>query len=144
MIPIDKIEDALIAEIKASVAGIKTVEVHESHFDERTLAALIPYTPFVLIRYGRLRPVETERGADAGSGVKRRSFFLSIGSKSLRSRKETQRGCYEILNTLRDQFDGGVVTTSEGTVHFALADEDFLFSHSGLIVYGAEYFFYDS
>ena len=144
MIDVDVIEDALIADIKANISGLKTVETHETDFDNKTAQQLILLNPFILIKYGGLVPVEGERLANQGSGMKLPRFVFSIGAQSLRTRKDAQRGCYSILKELGARYDGGTLVTAQGDVDLALTREQFLFSDGGLVVYGAEYSYFDS
>jgi len=130
-------------DIKAHISGIRFAKTHEAEFDEKTLMALTPLAPFVLLRYGGLKPEPDQRMADEGSGIKKPRFFLSIGSTSLRDKSDAQRGCYSILDELRARYDGGALATDLGDVNLALEEEIFIFSAGGLIVYGAEYSYYE-
>jgi hypothetical protein len=137
MIPIADIEDELIEDIKVSVTGIKTVDTLEQEFNEETLKGLFLKAPLVLIRWVELKPNESERGADGGSGIKHEQYLLVIGAQSLRSRKERQRGCYSIIDILRERYDGGHVLTVEGAeITLQLEAIRYLFTANGVTYYG--------
>jgi hypothetical protein len=135
MLALSSIEDALIADIKSNITGVKTCETHEKEFDELILQALLPRSPFVLIRYGGTSPIEEERFANDASGVNRRDFYLSIGSESLRTRKEAQRGDYDLLDEIRERYDGKSLTVGSGSVTLSYKGDFLLFSWKGLVVY---------
>lgn len=139
MIDIDKIEDAWIADIKANIGGVKTVAVHEAPFDMKAIQAILALSPFILIRYGGLLPVEGAKTSSGRSGLNRLTFFVSVGAHELRDPKIGQRGCYSMLKALRDRYDGKSLITAAGPVYLSLESEDLIESNQGLIVYGAVY-----
>jgi len=139
-----KIEDAWKVDAKANITGLKTAATHEASFDVKTLAALMPLTPFILFRWGGISPEPGERMSDEASGVKKSRFFLSIGATSLLSKTAAQRGCYDIIDAVIDRYDGGTITTTDGSVDLALESVNFVFSDGGLIVYGVEFCYYDN
>lgn len=144
MIDTADIEDALIAEIKATVPALKTVVPHEGEFDESKLEQIRPMVPFVLVRYGGLVPQEGQRLADNASGIKKESFHLAVGAHSLRSKQDAQRGAYSLLGSLRDKFDGFTLTVSGEPIAFGLESIDFLFAVRGLVVYEMVISFFES
>lgn len=135
MVSLADTEDALIADMTAAVSGVKTIATHEKEFDKSILSALLPRSPFVLIRYGGTDPDETERHADGSSGMNGREFYLSIGAESLRTRKEAQRGAYDILDAIRVRYDGLTLTTDSGEVTLAYKGDRLLSSEDSLVVY---------
>jgi phage gp37-like protein len=135
MLALKDIEDALIAHIKANISGVKTCDTHETEIDEQTLAAMLPKSPFVLIRYAGTEPVEDQRMATGGSGMKKREFGLVIGTQSVRSKKEAQHGAYDLLDDLREKYDGGIVTVNGEALPFAYEGDHFIFKIPGLIIY---------
>lgn len=143
MISIKKVEDAWKLDAKTGITGIKTTATHEKDFDAQTLAQVMPLAPFILFRWGGLKPEPSERFADESSGVKKARFFLSIGASSLLSKAAGQAGCYSILDELIARYDGGQLTTDEGVVSLALEDADFLWSSGELMVYGMEFSYYE-
>jgi len=144
VISISKIEDAWKTDALANITGIKSVQTHESDLDAKTLAMLIPQSPFVFLRWGGIIPDPGERMADEASGSKKCKFFLSVGATSLLSRQTSQRGAYDILDAIIDRYDGRTLTTTEGSIDLALESAEFLFSDGGLIVYGVEFSYYDN
>jgi len=135
MLRLSDIEDALIADIKVGIAGVKTCETHEKEFDQMLLAALLPRSPFVLIRYGGTTPNEEERLSDNASGLNNREFFLSVGSENQRSRKEAQRGNYDLLDDLKERYDGKNLVVGASAVHLFYKGDYLLFSQDNLVVY---------
>lgn len=127
MIPVVDIQTAWIADINANLKaalGIVTVDTHQPEYDSKALAELMPLTPFVLLRYGRLQPVESERHADGGSGLRRQEFSLVFGSSSLLSSEEARAGCYAMLDGFRTRYDGGtLVVPDKGQIDLQLEDE---------------------
>jgi phage gp37-like protein len=137
MIATEDIEDALILDIKANITGIGTVDTLEKEFSEETLKGMLLKTPFALIRWAGLKPVESERGADGSSGMKREQYALIVGAQSVRSRKSAQRGCYTIIDDLRERYDGRTPLTVDSTeIYLQLDEVQFLFCKDGLTVYG--------
>jgi len=145
MIPVVDIQTTWIADINANLKaplGIITVDTHQPEYDNQALAALMALTPFVLLRYGRLQPVESERRADGGSGLKRQEFSLVFGNSSLLSSEEARAGCYAMLDAFRERYDGGtLVVPGKGQIDLQLEDEMFLDSDGGVIAYAAIYSF---
>lgn len=135
MLRLADIEDALIVDVKANITGVKTCETHEKEFDQLLLQALLPRSPFVLIRYGGTTPDESERLANNASGMNGREFFLSVGSQNQRTRKEAQRGNYDILDDLRERYDGKTMTVGSGSVSLFYKGDRLLFSEENLVVY---------
>lgn len=139
MIDVDKIEDAMIQTIKSSSAVIKTVEPYEANFDSAQVSQLLLLTPFALVHYAGLNPIEEQRLHTFGAGVVEQDFDITIGSKSLRSRREGQLGCYAILAVLRTIFDGVSLVIDGVSLGIGLLNEAFIYSEGGLIVYRATY-----
>jgi hypothetical protein len=135
MLKLKDIEDAFIADIKANIAGVKTCETHEKDFDKMLLTALIPRSPFILIRYGGTVPTESERRADNSSGMSNRNFYLSIGSENQRTRKEAQRGNYDLIDDLIERYNGKSLTVGSGAASFYYKGDQLLFSEDSLVVY---------
>jgi phage gp37-like protein len=135
MLSLADIEDALITDVKANITGVKTCETHEKEFDQMLLSALLPRSPFVLIRYGGTNPIEEERYANGASGLNSREFYLSVGSESQRTRKEAQRGNYDLLDDLRERYDGRTMTVGAGAVTLGYKGDRLLFSENNLVVY---------
>ena len=136
MLKLKDIEDAWIADARAHIAEIKTVTTHEKEFDEQTLINLMPLMPFTLVRYAGTTPEETERNADGSSGIKRRSLQLAVGASTLRSRKEGQRGCYDILDDLRERYDGLTLVIGGVSITFVYDGDQLLFTDGTKVVYG--------
>lgn len=135
MLRLADIEDALITDIKANILGVKTCDTHENDFDKMLLQALLPRSPFVLIRYGGTTPDEGERLANNASGMNGREFFLSVGSQNQRTRKEAQRGNYDILDDLRERYDGKTLAATGGGITLYYKGDRLLFSEESLVVY---------
>jgi phage gp37-like protein len=135
MLQLKNIEDALIADVLANIAGIKTCATHEREFDDMLLSALLPRVPFVLIRYGGTNPTESERKANGASGLNGREFHLTIGAESLRSIKESQRGCYDIIDDLRERYDGYNLSVSGESVTLTYDGDNHRFTGQGVVVY---------
>lgn len=69
---------------------------------------MIGKAPFIYVEYGAGVPkITTEAGAVT---VKRWTFSLFVASKSLRSKKEGQRGSYDVLDKCFDALNGVQLT----------------------------------
>lgn len=139
MIAIDKVEDALIAAIKLQQPTLKTVQTLERDFTPEELDKTLVLAPFLLVRYDGLDPLESEREATGGSGMKQQDFILYAGSLSRRSAREGQVGCYTILDGLRTLLDGKNLMVEGEPITFALTAEAYVFTYKGLITYQAVY-----
>lgn len=135
MLKLKDIEDALLSDIRANITGIKTAETHEAEFDESTLTNLIPRAPFILVRYGGTDPDEGERHADGSSGVSGREFHLTVAAASLRTKKEAQRGCYDLLDALRERYDGLNLVVGSSSVTLAYDGDMHRVTTVGLVIY---------
>ncbi|MBI2428736.1 MAG: hypothetical protein HYV29_08080 [Ignavibacteriales bacterium] len=135
MLALKDIEDAFLADQRMNIAGVKTCDTHEREFDEMILEELMPRVPFILTRYGGTKPDEGERHADNSSGIKGREFHLTIGSESLRTKKEAQRGCYDIMDALIERYDGFVLNVGGSSVTLSYDGDDPFFSSKGLVTY---------
>lgn len=135
MLALEDIEDALIADMKANIPGMKTVETHEKEFNTFMPETLKAYTPFILIHYGGTKPKDGERHADNSSGISDRGFNLSIGAESLRSKKQGQRGAYGILDQLRNRYNGFVLNVGSFSVTLSYDGDDFLFTSKSVTAY---------
>lgn len=148
MIDIGKIEDAWIVDIETNLKaalGLKTIVGHEPKYDDMTLATLMPLTPFVLLRSGRLTPEQSEREASGKSGVKKSEFSIVFGHSSLRSSKDARHGCYDIMAAFMVRYDGGVITVpGEGQINLQFEDQVFLDSEGGVVSYMQIYSYYDN
>jgi hypothetical protein len=137
MLKLEDIEDAFIEDAKANIEGVRSVETHEKEFDDMALITLMPRAPFILVRYGGTEIIETERGAAGQSGLKKRSFHLAVGSQFLRTRKAMQRGCYDIMDSMRERYDGFNLTVGSESITLAYDGDGLLASpKQGPIVYG--------
>ena len=144
MTDIDKTEDGLIEAIKAVLPNTLTVQTLETDLTAEQTDKILALAPFVLIRSDGLDPVESERGAQNASGLRQSDFVLFIGAKSLRSLRESQVGCYAILNSLRALLDGKTVAIEGGaSPELFLTAEGYQFTYQGLVVYQAVYSLFD-
>ncbi len=130
------IEDLLVAEAKAVLTGA-TVETRTVTLTEDALDEMVGRAPFCYIEYLRGMPHAFHEG---GASSMRKLFFnVFVASKSLRSRKEGQRGSYEMLEQLRlringKSFSGGDPVTYAGP--FTWEGEDVMYdSPNGGTVY---------
>ena len=139
MIHIEKTEDAIIERIRNNIPDVRTVETFEGEFDEAQVSQLLVLTPFVLVHYGGAIADEVQRLENFASGVVNEEFDFTVGTKSLRSRREGQVGAYEIMEQLQSLFDGVRFDVEESTVTLGFSRQAFLFSAGGLIVYQATY-----
>ena len=123
-----QIEDLIIATLKEDIPGVH-VDTRSSSLSEDGLRSVLTLAPFVLIEYNGGNPLVE---VNLGSARTRVGFNLFVGAKSLRSKKESQRGAYELLAKIRDSLDGseisdqGVVAgpfTWEGEAIFLDANE---------------------
>lgn len=135
MLALKDIEDALLTDARVNISGVKTVETHEKEFDDMLLTNLAPRAPFVLVRYGGTNPNDSERRADGSSGISGREFHLVIGAESFRSKKEGQRAAYDILDDLRERYNGFNLSVSGSSITLAYDGDSFWFSSPGLVVY---------
>lgn len=142
-VDIDKIEDALLADIKANLAstlGLKTIDTFEQQYENKESAARLVVAPFVLLYYYDGVPVQKESGL---STIKiRDEFHFYVGSHNLRDKRGGQKGCYSILNELRKRYDGGVLAIDSPAASVVLSMEGrgkFVSSEGGIIVYVARY-----
>lgn len=145
MIAVKEIRKAFITDINANLKatlGLQTVTPHYPKYDKQTLASLMPLSPFVLVRYAGLKPIESERRADGSSGANRQLFSVVVGASGVLDQKDNMSDCEAILDALRDRYDGFALTVSTfGQVEFAIESEDFLESDGGLMAYYAVYSF---
>ncbi len=139
MIDIDHIEDAMTDLVKANVEGIKTVGAYEAEYDQQAITQMLVLSPFVLVYYDSTAPIEESRLQSYETGTVEQEFAFIVGSKSFRSRREAQIGCYGILKALRTLFNGTTLTVDGSNIGIGLAGERFLDSVNGLIVYEARY-----
>ena len=138
MQPRADVEDVFMADVVEEIAGIRTVAPHEKEFDETTLVALAPKTPFALVRYGGSTPIESERGARGENTSSSKSFHLALGAQSLRSKKDSQRGCYELMDDFEARYNGLTLTVNGVPITFVYDGDAFLFRalNVNLTVYG--------
>jgi len=136
MISIEKTQDALIADVKANIDGLKTVDVFEGEFSSKTLQQFILLTPFVLGSYRLPSIDETERGAAGGSGTKKHQFMLIVGATSLLGRIKSQRNCLSIIDSIIDRYDGKSLTIESDSITFGLHSIEPLVSENGIVIYG--------
>jgi phage gp37-like protein len=135
MLSLKDIEDALIADAKANISGVKTVETHEKEFDAMVLSALLPRTPFIFIRYNGTTPAEDERRADNAAGISGREFVMTVGAESLRTRKDAQRGAYDLLDALRERYNGLALAVGAETIIFYYDGDRWIFTSDSLVAY---------
>jgi hypothetical protein len=94
--------------------------------------------------YGGLDVIEEKRLETFGAGLVRQYFHLTIGTNSLRSKREGQIGAYEILQEVGMLFDGQTIDVGGQNVPLGLVDENFVRSEGGLILYGTTYAAYQT
>ena len=130
-----QIEDLLIATLKEDIPGV-FVDTRSTSLSEENLRNALTLAPCILIEYNGGNPVAELNSGSLGTRV---TFNLFVGAKSLRSKKEAQRGSYEMLSHIRASLDGmeisdaGVVAgpfswegeaifleTTEGTIYQAV------------------------
>ncbi len=101
-----EIEDLLIDALSGELPGVR-VETRTVSLSEEEMRKSLTLAPFVLIEYNGGNPAA---GTNSGSTGTRLGFNLFVGAKSLRSRKEAQRGSYQMLSTIRETLDGQVLS----------------------------------
>ena len=143
MISIANTQDALIADVKAKVTGLKTGDVMEGEFSVKTLQELIILTPFVIGSYRMPKPVETERDAAGGSGILEHQFILIVGAATLLRKYKAQRNCLSIIDDIRTLYDGKVLTVDGEPVMFGLKSIEPIDGGDGLVVYAVVFSVYD-
>lgn len=139
MIDVDHIEDTMTDLIKTNVDGVKTVGAYEAEYDQQQITQMLVLSPFVLVYYDSMTPDENSRLQSYETGVVEQEFAFVVGSKSFRSRREAQVGCYGILKALRTLFNGTTLTVDAQNIGIGLAGERFLDNFNGLVVYEARY-----
>lgn len=135
------IEQALVDAVKTAIPELRTTDTYEANYDSTTQDEIIANEPFCLIQYAAGDPKESERGAGGESGLKVKRFQFFIGSRNLRSRRESQVGCYSVLEKLEALLDGKTVSLDGvPTAEFAWQGETFVQRQkNGTLVYAAEY-----
>ncbi|MEW6060360.1 MAG: phage protein Gp37 [Bacteroidota bacterium] len=135
-VKVDKIEDAWIASINTELKtalGLKTVGTFEGSFDEESLQNSIIRAPYVLVQCVDDFSVEKSNQRTLKS---QQIFSLVVGAESLRNRREQQKGCYTILDALREKYDGMILQISnEEFVELRWQRSVFVLSVPGLLVY---------
>ncbi|MFN0156892.1 MAG: hypothetical protein ACKVRP_02335 [Bacteroidota bacterium] len=110
------VEDILIEALKEALPGVM-IETRATQLTEEELKKLIGRAPFVLIEYGSgARRVRSEEGK---SRTKVMTFNLYCGAKSLRDKKDSQRGNYSLLATVQGKLDGSTFNDTEDTTRRA-------------------------
>jgi hypothetical protein len=135
MISIADTQDALIADVKANINGLKTVDVMEGEFSAKTLQEMILLAPFVLGSYRMPSINENERDAAGGSGMKKHQFMLIVGALSLLGKVKSQRCCLEIIDDIIERYDGKPLTVGSGSVPFGLGSIEPVLGDKGLVAY---------
>jgi phage gp37-like protein len=105
-----EIEDLLIATLKDDLPGVH-VDTRTASLSEDELRQVLTLAPFVLIEYNGGSPVIE---SNVGSLRTKLGFNLFVGARSLRSKKEAQRGSYGLLSQVRESLDG--TELSEGAI----------------------------
>jgi phage gp37-like protein len=103
-----QIEDLIIATLKEDLPGVH-VDTRSTSLSEDGLRSVLTLAPFVLIEYNGGNPVMEVNVGSAGTKV---GFNLFVGAKSLRSKKEAQRGSYGMLSQIRESLDGTELSES--------------------------------
>ena len=143
MISVEKTQDALMADVKANITGLKTVDVFEGEFGQKTLAEFILLTPFVIGSY-RLLPIDdTQRQASGASGIKMHQFEFIVGAATLLHRTKAQRNCLSIIDSLIERYDGKPLTVEDDQVTFVLGSIKPIDGYIGLVVYSVALWVYD-
>ncbi|MGD0591040.1 MAG: hypothetical protein ABSA44_09615 [Bacteroidota bacterium] len=143
MISIANTQDALIADVKAKVTGLKTVDVMEGEFTAKTLQELIMLAPFVIGSYRMPKPVETERDAAGGSGTLEHQFILIVGAATLLQKYKAQRTCLSIIDDIKDLYDGKSLMVDGEPVTFGLTSIAPVDGGVGIVVYAVVFSVYD-
>lgn len=143
MIDVDKIEDALVAGINGAGLNLKTVSAYEADFDQAQPSQLLLMNPFVLVHYEGLEVDDEQRLHDYSVGRNGQEFTFTVGSQSLKDRRDGQKGCYTIIRGLRGLFDGKTLTADGKQIPIGLVRETFVDSRGGLIVYASTYRVFD-
>ena len=97
------IEDILIEQVKLALT-IQNVETRTVSLTEPELDKMIGKAPFCYIEYVRSAPMSQDEGG--ASNFRKLYFNFFIASKSLRDKKEGQRGSYELLEKTRKHLNG--------------------------------------
>lgn len=100
---ISAIEDILLEQAKDALGNV-SVETRTVTLTEEALEAMIGRAPFCYIEFLRGMPASFSEGG--ASSMRKLYFNFFVASKSLRSKKEGQRGSYEMLEALRKRLNG--------------------------------------
>ena len=143
MISIANTQDALITDVKAKVTGLKTVDVMEGEFTAKTLQEMILLAPFVIGSYRMPSPIEGERDAAGGSGMKKHQFLLFVGAATLLRKYKAQRTCLSIIDSICGLYDGKPLTVDGEPVMFGLETIVPVDGGPGIVIYGVSLVTYD-
>ena len=132
---VEKIEDEFIEQLK-KLKVFQTVDVREPIVNETEITKLLAGTPFCFIHTLDMTPVPEARVQDGSATLVDLRFLMLIGSRSLRTKKEGQRGAYSLLRQVRETFEGNNFTIEgKNTGTIIWEGNQFEFVHGGLIVY---------
>ena len=152
MVDIVRIEESwlkdIVTNLKSSL-GLKMVEPFEGSFDETTLAQQIVNAPFIWLQLLDDHQIEKTNGYKTTKSMQ--TFSLVVGAQNLGDRRKGQKGCYSILGSLKDRYDGYTLMVPQVVPPApapALPDEfvqlswernTFLMSITGLLVYQSSF-----
>ncbi|TAK63656.1 MAG: hypothetical protein EPO24_04095 [Bacteroidetes bacterium] len=133
---VEDIEDEFIANVKQYIPEFNTVDVREPLILESEVVALLGRTPFCYIHSLDLVPVEEARMQNGLVTLADQDFMFMVGARSLRSKKEGQRGAYDLLRKLRTTFESNTFTIGGQTTGIIVyKGYQYEFTHQGLVVY---------
>lgn len=130
------IEDALLEVLRTANPDVpaSSIDTRNVPLTEAELKQMIGKAPFIYVEYGAGVPRSaTETGIVT---LKRWTFTLFVASKSLRSRKEGQRGSYDLLDKCFDALNGVQLTDANWSARVTWQSEQLFYdSDEGGTIY---------
>lgn len=101
----------MLEALKAALPDVYAIETRVGSLSEEELKNSIGRAPFVQVEYNSgARRMASEEGTARQRVL---TFNLYVGAKSLRNKKDAQRGSYGILEAVREKLDGSTFTDTD-------------------------------
>lgn len=135
MTEIEQVEDRILDEIRANVAGVVSCDTWQGDIEDLLLQTV--RKPAVWVIFGTL-PFGDKEVIGARNNIVDRPmhFVIAVATESLRSRKDGARGAYELLEAIEARLRGKALAPLRG--YLWPVNIELLLSRKSTFIYGLE------
>jgi len=126
---------ALLTAMKVQTSGLNTVDLYQSDYDDKKVSQLLITSPFALIHYLGIFPVDSERLQSGETGIVEHRWNMYLGVQNVGGAIPSEKDCIALWEEFRDLVDGGELTVVDTLYTLTLLRGGPLAAEGGKTIY---------